>query len=263
MMGSKPTIAGLKAAALRRVVPPERPPSYEPPGLGRLRKIALIGTAETYTFAPFHDPSWEIWAHSSAIPVCPRVDRIFDLHPKHVWQKKKHWHKDYATFLATCPVPIYMQEKYKSVPQSIRYPRERILSEFRRYITSQTGWMIALALTEGVTHLGFYGIHYAHVDERGWQLACAEYWIGVAEGRGVTIAIPPGSPLLKNPLLYGYESHDAEGRNLMEQRANPKKFDASKLQIVDMQNPAGRIPLMKLHNGEQPNWAHSGHEHHY
>jgi hypothetical protein len=156
-----------------------------------------------------------------------------------------------------------MQEKYRDVPQSIRYPRERILSEFRRYITSQTGWMIALALTEGVTHLGFYGIHYDHQDERGWQLACAEYWVGLAEGRGVQIAIPPGSPLLRNPLLYGYESHDANGKNLMAAKAATGVFNPAKLRVVDMENPAGRIPLMKLPSGQAPNWEQSGHEHHF
>ena len=157
-----------------------------------------------------------------------------------------------------------MQAQYKSVPQSIRYPKERILAEYRRYITSQTGWMIALALTEGVTHLGFFGIHYAHKDERGWQLACAEYWIGVAEGRGVQIVIPPGSPLLHNTRLYGYESHDADGKNIMAVKsAGVEGFDPKALKPLDMTNPAGRIPLMKLPNGEAPNWEHSGHEHHY
>ena len=255
-------ITGLRVGA-PRIAPMERPPTYEPPGLGRLRKIAIIGTAATYPFAPFHDPSWEIWAHSSAVPVCPRVDRIFDLHPKHIWKGKKHWHKDYAGFLATCPVPIYMQERFKDVPQSVRYPRERILSEFRRYATSQTAWMIALALTEGVTHLGFYGVHYAHEDERDWQLACAEYWIGLAEGRGVVICLPPGCPMLHNKRLYGYESHDADGKNLMIVQTAPKKFNPSALTLLDMDNPAGRPPLMKFPNGEAPNWAQSGHEHRY
>jgi hypothetical protein len=263
-MGRTPTIKGMALSGGRPVYTAERPPTYEPPGLGRLRKIAMIGTAETINFAPFHDPSWEIWAHSSALPICPRVDRIFDLHPKHIWQGKKHWHKDYAGFLAKCPVPIYMQERYKAVPQSIRYPKERILSEFRRYVTSQTGWMIALALTEGVTHLGLFGIHYSHKDERGWQLACAEYWIGFAEGRGVQIVIPPDSPLLKNQRLYGYESHDADGKNLMAITDQGKKpFDPKALTIVNMDDPRGRIPLMKLPTGAPPNWAQSGHEHHY
>lgn len=263
-MGETPTIRGIKSVGPSRMPQPDRPISYEPPGLGRLRKVAIIGTAGTYGFAPFHDPSWEIWAHSSAIPICPRADRIFDLHAKHVWQAKKPWHKDYQKFLRTCPVPIYMQERFREIPQAVRYPRERVLSEFRRYFTSQTAWMVALALTEGVTHLGFYGIHYAHEDERGWQLACAEYWVGLAEGRGVQICVPPGSPLLHNKLLYGYESHDANGKNVMVVRhGESKKFDPSKLTMIDMANPAGRPPLMKFPDGEEPDWAHSGHEHHF
>lgn len=263
-MGEKPKISGMKVAVQQRGITLERPPSYEPPGLGRLRKVALIGTAGTFGFAPFHDPSWEIWAHNSAIPICPRVDRIFDLHQKHVWQAKKHWFKgDYQAFLAKCPVPVYMVEKFKEVPQAIRYPRERILAEFRRYVTNQTAWMIALALTEGVTHIGLFGIHYAHREERGWQLACAEYWIGLAEGRGVNIVIPPGSPLLHNKRLYGYESHGADGKNLMIPRHHDEKFSVANLIPIDMNDPAGRPPLMKFPDGEKPNWKHSGHQHHF
>lgn len=257
-------IKGLRAVGPVVGIRPDRPPSYEPPGLGRLRKIALIGTAQTWVFAPFADPSWEIWAHSSAIPICPRVDRIFDLHSKHVWTKKKRWHKDYVQFLKTCPVPIYMQERYRDIPQSMRYPKERVLSEFRRYMTSQTAWMIALALTEGVTHIGLYGIHYSHRDERDWQRACAEYWCGVAEGRGAHVLIAPNSPMLHSTRLYGYESHDADGKNVMEMRhADHESFNPKALTMIVMDDPAGRPPLRALPNGEAINWEQSGHTHRY
>jgi hypothetical protein len=254
------TVDSLKMEVGQMKIP--SPPSYEPPGLGRLRKIALIGTAGTIAFAPFHDPSWEIWAHNSAIPWCPRVDRIFDLHVKSVWTAKKHWHRDYQKLLRELPVPIYMQAHYKDVPQSIRYPKERVLSEFRRYFTSQAAWMIALALTEGVTHLGFFGIHYASADERDWQRAGCEYWMGVAEGRGVQIVLPPGCPLLAEPgKLYGYESHDAKGKLIMRPRIEP--FAPDKLTLIDMASTAKRIPLRPLPNGQEPAWDRSGHEHHY
>ena len=37
--------------------------------------------------------------------------------------------------------------------------------------------------------------------------------MGVAEGRGVHVVLPQGSTLLADPKeLYGYESHDADGR---------------------------------------------------
>jgi hypothetical protein len=93
----------------------------------------------------------------------------------------------------------------------VRYPRERILSEYRRYFTSQAAWMMALALTEGVTHLGFFGVHYSLDEEHKKQRAGCEYWMGVCEGKGVQLVLPPGSPLLRQPSwLYGYESHDTK-----------------------------------------------------
>jgi hypothetical protein len=59
-----------------------------------------------------------------------------------------------------------MQRHYPEIPQSVMYPKGRVVAEFRRYFTSQAAWMIALALTEGVTHVGFFGIHYDARDER-------------------------------------------------------------------------------------------------
>jgi hypothetical protein len=261
-MGDKPSVRGF-AVAPHLSSWREAPPTYEPPGLGRLRKIALIGTANTYPWAPFHDPSWEIWAHNSAIPICPRVDRIFELHSKFVWSKKKHWHKDYQKFLRECPVPIYMQRHWPDIPQSIRYPRERVLSEFRRYFSSQAAWMIALALTEGVTHLGFYGIHYEHSSERDWQRQGCEYWMGMAEGRGVQLVIPEACPLLKQPkLLYGYESHDKAGKNIIAPRkTNDMKFSPAALTLIDMDKAEGRPPLAELPQGAEPNWEQTGHTH--
>lgn len=244
---------------IRRPLPP---PSYEPPGLGRLRKIALVGTAGTMAFAPFHDPSWEIWVHNSAAHVCPRVDRIFELHPKDFWMRPKRWKKDYVTWLKQCPVPIYMHEHYPEIPQSVRYPKERVLSEFRRYFSSQAAWMMALALTEGVTHLGFFGIHYAASDERAWQRAGCEYWMGVCEGRGVQLVIPPGAPLLREPkLLYGYENYK-DGKQIGGPTPKWAKPAPPEMTIIDMQSPAGRPPLKTLPDGSEPAWDRSGHAHH-
>jgi hypothetical protein len=253
------TVTGLVAVSPKLSFSP--PPQYEPPGLGRLRKIAIIGTAGTIHAAPWFDPSWEIWAHSSASPLCPRVDRFFDVHPKDVWNTKKGWHKDYQKFLRECPVPVYMQAHYPEVPQSIRYPKERVLAEFRRYFSSQTAWMIALALTEGVTHLGFFGIHYASKDEHAEQRAGCEYWMGVAEGRGVQLVIPGGCPLLHEPSkLYGYENYKDGKRIKPPEKA---EFDPSKLTIIDMQSTATRPPLMELPDKESVDWEHSGHAHHF
>lgn len=240
---------------------PLPPVAYEPPGLGRARKIALIGTAQTHVFAPWHDPSWEIWAHASSWRLCRRVDRFFDLHSRKVWSAKKYWHPDYQAWLKKLPVPIYMQERYADVPQSVRYPRERVLSEYRRYLTSQAAWMMALALTEGVTHLGFFGIHYSSDEEHRSQRPGCEYWMGVAEGKGVQLVIPSGCPLLtgKGYQLYGYESHP---NGYVPKQAKEVKDemppDPPALTVLDPAHPEAWPRLAPPHTGESIPWERSG-----
>lgn len=235
-------------------------------GLGRLRKIALCGNASTLAEAPLHDETWEIWAHASSRMHLrdSRVDRFFDLHPRSFWGPGKKWDPEYVEWLTRQPVPIYMQRRHADVPASVKYPKDRVMAEFGRYFTSQAAWMIALALTEGVTHLGLYGIHYATDSEYVTQRAGCEYWLGVAFGRGVQIVIPHGNPILKTPhLLYGYESHNDGALHacyrpdLKEQRRTPSGLHGT---IIDMADPANRPPLRDI--GEPIAWAHSGHTHH-
>ena len=177
-----------------------------------VKKIALIGTAPTVRHAPWSDPSWEIWAHASAARLCKRVDRYFDLHPEHVFSEaRKNGQANYHAWLKSLTTPVYMQDRYPTIPASVRYPKERILAEFPRYFSSTFAWMVALALTEGATHLGVFGIHYQFGSEYAEQRPGAEFWLGLAAGRGVQIVNPEGSPLLREPArLYGYESHTPE-----------------------------------------------------
>jgi hypothetical protein len=180
--------------------------------IGQTRKIAILGGASTIRFAPFDDMSWELWSHASCRDRCRRApDLLFDLHPKDLWAnpKKKAWDPGYLKWLKRNHIPIYMQERYAEVPASIRYPFETMITEFPRgYMTNQSAYMIALALMSGVTHLAVYGCHYQAKSEYWSQRGSMEYWLGVAEGRGVQVLIPPQCDLLNNPpLLYGYESH--------------------------------------------------------
>ena len=102
-----------------------------------------------------------------------------------------------------------MQQHYPDVPASIKYPLEQVVTEFPwGYMTNTVAYMIALALMEGVTHIGIFGADYVGASEYLAQRGCCEYWLGVAEGRGVHLRFPPGCDLLNRPhLLYGYESH--------------------------------------------------------
>lgn len=193
------------------------PPMVVPPraGLGRLRKIGFLGSHEaSLKYAPWDDPSWELWGHASSRGLYRRSpERLFDLHRKECWSKSNHKGNKYLKWLATNTVPIFMQERFPEVPASHRYPLERVLAEFRPYFTNHVAYMIALALTEGVTHLGFFGVNYSPDCEYGTQRGSAEYWMGLAEARGVHLVMPKTCTLLGDPKeLYGYESHDADGK---------------------------------------------------
>lgn len=217
-------------------------------GLGRLRKVALLGGAGTLALAPWTDPTWELWAHASCRAKCKREpDVFFDLHPPELWRdpKKKFWDTNYLDWLKFNHMPIYMQDRYPDVPASIKYPFETMIMEFPRgYMTNTACYMIALALMQGVTHLGFFGVQYSSESEYGPQRGSMEYWMGLAEGRGVHLCIPPGNDLLNRPsLLYGYQSHPngvrdksylfVVGPNSMKATSNkpptPAKTDAEKL----------------------------------
>ena len=234
------------------------PPALPPTGLGRLRKIAIIGSAETVEFAPWYDPTWEIWSHAITYGRCKRVDRIFELHPEHVWRNhtKPQW-PTYLAWLQKCPYPIYMLEHHQDIPKSIRYPRERIFGECRSMIGrlhfgSQADFMIALALSEGVTHLGLFGVQYtAFVQDgvtRDEQLLSFKFWLGVAAGKGVSIVLPEGHPTFNIPKeVYGLESHSTPEKY----RA---KLDAERKAIATKQKdgsvraerlqPAANVPLV-------------------
>jgi len=244
-------------------------------GLGRARKVALLGGGtRTLRYAPWWDPTWELWAHASCRNQCARMpDVLFDLHPPELWRdpSKKHWDLTYHAWLKQNSVPIYMQEHYTDVPASIKYPFAQAIHQFRPYFTNHVAWMIALALMEGVTHIGLYGCHYESDSEYGVQRGGAEYWCGIAEGRGVQVLIPPECNLLNfPPQLYGYESHP-DGKRVKEyglyQKAQiaGKTPDAPKteLKTIDPESAEGRIPLRQLYGPEDTPiaiaWDRSGH----
>ena len=211
--------------------------------IGQTRKIAILGGAHTIRYAPFDDMSWELWSHASCRDRCRRApDVLFDLHPKALWgdPMKKRWDPGYLRWLKRNFIPIYMQERFPEVPASLRYPFETMITEFPRgYMTNQSAYMIALALMSGVTHLAVYGCHYQAKSEYWAQRGSMEYWLGVAEGRGVNVLLPPQCDLLNRPsLLYGYQSHPAGKRH--------ESYDVDgKLNVPKPETPGGGDPHLQ------------------
>lgn len=182
------------------------------------RRIGIFGAhMPSLVDAPWQDPSWELWGHASARSFYSRpMDRYFDLHPRSVWTRGGKKGALYPEWLAKQTTPIYMQQRFPDVPASIEYPRRRVFQEFayahgRKYFTNHVAWMVALAIMEGATAVGLWGINYAIESEYVRQRGSAEYWLGQLDARGITVVLPEQCSLLNDPArLYGYDSHDKE-----------------------------------------------------
>lgn len=184
------------------------------PPEGTEKKVALCGFAESYKLAPFDDPAIEVWGLNELWKYLPRWTRWFEVHDdetlgvskrdasdgeqkRHLeWLSKDHGDK-----------PIYMQPQFcgGAFPNARPYPLDLMSQHFGRYFTSSIGYMLALAIYEGYTWIGLYGIDLASDIEYQQQRPNAEYFIGVARGMGRTVVIPETSAILKAGHLYGYE----------------------------------------------------------
>jgi hypothetical protein len=181
----------------------------------RTKKLGLLGSTDSLEFAPWHDPSWTLAAHPCCRPRCKREpDWYFDMHrPECFRAEMKQWNPAYHSWLKALQTPIFMQEHWPEIPMAVRYPRERIFGEFRQYFSNHCAYMIALAMTEGVTHIGLFGCQYAGA-ERTTQRDSLTYWLGRFEQAGGTVVIPDRHNTLLTMPLYGYASHDEHGKLL-------------------------------------------------
>ncbi len=67
--------------------------------------------------------------------------------------------------------------------------------------------VIALAVEEGFGEIGLFGVdlNLGTARERTLERLCVLWWLGYAEGKGITVTIPAKSSLLLHPRRYGYE----------------------------------------------------------
>jgi len=242
--GSQPfTVASLITAPI---------PVDDPPPLrwaSGPRKVAIIGAAPSIHAAPWHDASWQIWGHATSHTLHTRADLYFDPHPwDWIAEKAEHFGPGYLRWLKETPTPVYMHTRDPRAPTSLRYPIERMRAEFPYAFGSTVAYMVAFALTQGVTHLGFFGVHFAFGTEYEKQRPNAEFWAGVAAGRGVQLVIPPDSPFCHEPAnLYAYESHvGKEAAERMATRYTQRRDSHAIPQTLSDTGPAEHPELVAM-----------------
>lgn len=164
------------------------------------KQVCILGTAETMADAPFDNDEWDIWSVASVLgnPGLKRIDKLLELHDKDSWGPR-------IAEINAAGVPVWMRKHYDEIPLSVEFPKDAILDKFRKYFTNSISYLIALAIMEGYTDIGLFGVHMATATEYSSQRPSCEYFIGYAEARGINIWIPDGADILKAARLYGYE----------------------------------------------------------
>jgi hypothetical protein len=178
------------------------------------KSVCILGTASTMKQAPFEDETFDMWGVSSLTenPECKRLDRTFELHPRRYFGQLP-----VMVRLSKYKGPIYMQEHFEDIPNSVAYPREEVKAMFyldamgeNLFVTNTITWMILLALYEGYQDIALFGVHMAHDTEYRYQAPSCSWALGIIQGyilsgKPYTLHIPDESELLKARYEYGFD----------------------------------------------------------
>jgi len=178
-------------------------------------KVAIVGFAAGHAHkAPFGDSGVEKWGINQLWKVLPDkpFDRWFELHSLYDFY---HANPPHQEFLRNFHGPVYVRaQDYRlalewGISTAQPFPDQVLLERFRPYFTNTVSWLIALAIMMRPDELSLFGVDMAqdHVmaAEYSEQRPSCEYFLGIAEGVGIRLGIPPGSDLLGATHLYGYE----------------------------------------------------------
>ena len=207
------------------------------------KRVAMVGFAlQTRGLAPLDDPDIEVWTLNEANLLVPRFDRVFQIHPRWWFADTDSRDNDHIGFLRSFKGPVVTMQPEPDIPTNLVYPLKEVCREFSagvEYFTSTFCYMMGLALLEGYTEIGVYGIDMADSYEYKAERAGVEFWLGIALGRGVRLVIPEQCPLLKGQRYGTYSDQEisyAFSNAQIETRAAAR---ASKL--LDVQVQANRI----------------------
>lgn len=126
-------------------------------------------------------------------------------------------------------IPLVAPYKYEEIPLSEEFPIEECVKQFGMpFFTNTICYMIAYALLKGAKEIELYGVNQAGSHEYTEEKGGVEYWLGVANGRGVKVSINgTNSQLMRykgrygNDILYGYLQSYPMIVNLKQKFGNP------------------------------------------
>ena len=207
-------------------------PQVQQPHVER-HMIAIFGTTPSRMTGPWADDSgWQRWTIGPGGKDHHGWERLFELHgtwpadfrdylndlskvepPKQVVMLPQpntnaatpaialeNWHAEHAEEIAKLDGPAIEG----SWPALMAYPRDLVLNKFwrRMWFSSSISWLIALAVCEGATDIGLWGIDLESGEEYISQFVGCAHLMDVAQILGVHLHLPKDCGLLRDPAPY-------------------------------------------------------------
>lgn len=168
-----------------------------------MKKVAIVAKAGTSGLAPWRDEGWEIWG----LPWIsyPRVNRLFESHSQAFADATDYTKDDWIDKTNALGVPVYCEPcRMHLFQNAVAYPLEAVsVSLPIPYLENSIAYQLALAIHEGADAIGLYGVHMMGGDEYALQRSSITYLVGLAQGRGIEVIVPPGSPLFMSAYIAG------------------------------------------------------------
>lgn len=151
-------------------------------------RVAICGLSPTKD--RYRERTWdEIWG----LPWDPEYfiyDRLFEMHDQALWSERPEGYAERLEGAYTQTGEVGKRFPFEAV-------RETVFKNFPRWdqedwYNDSPAYMIALAIHEGATDIGIYGVDLADRPEFGLQKPCLDFLIGVAMGKGINIHLPVG-----------------------------------------------------------------------
>ena len=168
----------------------------------------------------------EVWG-MNALGSILKLDRLFHMDDVRVQEIRakslgESNISNMLKFLKTIDIPVYTSRTHDDYPALVEYPLEEVVNATGElYFNSTAAYAIGFAIYSNVRKISCYGMDFTYPDATYAEAGrgCCEFWLGVAQERGIELRFSSYTSLLDSfwdakgqwrRRVYGYDTMDME-----------------------------------------------------
>ncbi len=174
-----------------------------------MKRIALVGTAPSGKYAPFNDPSWELWGVGMRADYFRNAKRWYELH--RLDGEPPQWAADWRALMKpwASECEIYMFYPEPDLGRVVQMDPKPLLAKYGAFfMTSSFSWMMAQAIEEGAQEIGLWGVDMEYGTEYRQQRVGLRHFIEIAKTAGIKVTRVASSGIAMEPIPYPFWQDD-------------------------------------------------------